>query len=127
MSPITNNYQYYEGKVDERSGLDFTKGREYNEDAVNNWYQMLQMNQKLKIEWGRVMSMIQCFEITYGRYLNDTAAMFKEADENKTVLIPREKTPTYNITKTNLHFHLHLHLYLQLHLHLHYYYYKMLI
>jgi hypothetical protein len=38
MSPITNNYQYYEGKVDKRSGLYFTKGKEYNEDAVNKWY-----------------------------------------------------------------------------------------
>jgi hypothetical protein len=69
MSPLTKNYQYYEGKIDKRIGLDFTKGKEYNVDAVNNWYKMLPFNQKLKIEWGRVISMVICFEITYGRYL----------------------------------------------------------
>jgi hypothetical protein len=95
MSPITKNYQYYESKVDERSRLDFTKGREYNEDAVNNWYKMLQMNEKLKIEWGRVMSMIQYFKITYGRYLKDSAVMFKEVDENYKVVIHREQTPVH--------------------------------
>jgi hypothetical protein len=51
---------------------------------------MLPTNPKLKIEWGRVMSVVMCFEISYGRYLKDSAVMFKEADENKTVLIPRE-------------------------------------
>jgi hypothetical protein len=41
---------------------------------------MLPMNEKLKIEWGKTISMIMCFEITYGRHLNDTGEMFKEAD-----------------------------------------------
>jgi hypothetical protein len=63
MNPLTNNYQYYEGKVDERIGFDLTKGREYNENAVNNWYKMLPTNPKLKIEWGRVMPMIICFRL----------------------------------------------------------------
>jgi hypothetical protein len=40
---------------------------------------------------GRVMSMVICFEISYGRYLKDSAAMFKEADENNEVLIPGQK------------------------------------
>jgi hypothetical protein len=35
MSPLTKNYQYYEGKIDKCIGLDFTKGREYNLTAVN--------------------------------------------------------------------------------------------
>jgi hypothetical protein len=95
ISPITNNYQYYERKVDKRIGLDFTKGREFNVDTVNNWYKMLPSNPKLKIEWGRVMSMVTCFDISYGRYLNDTGEMFKEADEDDKVLIPREKTPMH--------------------------------
>jgi hypothetical protein len=69
MSPLTKNYQYYESKIDKRIGLNLTKGREYNTDGVNNCYKMIPSNPKLKIEWGRVMSMIQCFEITYGRYL----------------------------------------------------------
>jgi hypothetical protein len=64
---------------------------------VNKWYKILPMNEKLKVEWGRIMSMIQCFEITYGRYLNDTGEMFKEANENNEVLIHREKTPTHII------------------------------
>jgi hypothetical protein len=86
MSPLTNNYQYYEGGIDKRIRLDFTKGREFNVATVNNWYKMLPSNQKLKIEWGRVMLMVMCFEISYGRYLKDSTAMFKEADKNKTVL-----------------------------------------
>jgi hypothetical protein len=43
------------------------------------------------------MSMIQCFEITYGRYLSDTGEIFKEADENHKLLIPREITPVHII------------------------------
>jgi hypothetical protein len=39
--------------------------------------------------------MIICFEITYGRYLKDSTAMFKEADENDKVLISREQTPVH--------------------------------
>jgi hypothetical protein len=50
MNPITKNYRFYESKLDEHIGFDLIKGREYNEDAVNNWYQMLPMNPKLKIE-----------------------------------------------------------------------------
>jgi hypothetical protein len=88
MSPLTKNYQYYEGKVDKRIGLDFTKGREFNENVVNNWYKMLQMNEKLKLEWGRLVTMIICLEISYGRYLSDTGEIFKEADENHKLLIP---------------------------------------
>jgi hypothetical protein len=35
-SPLTNNYQYYESRIDRSIGLDFTKGRYYNENVVNN-------------------------------------------------------------------------------------------
>jgi hypothetical protein len=97
MSLLTKNYQYYESKIDKRIGLDFTKGREYNEDAVNNWYQMLPMKEKLRIEWIRIMSMIQCFEITYVRYSNDTVEMFREADDNHEVALPREETSVHII------------------------------
>jgi hypothetical protein len=41
--------------------------------------------------------MIICFEITYGRYLKDSAVMFKEADEKNEVAIPRQKTPVYDL------------------------------
>jgi hypothetical protein len=64
---------------------------------VNNLYKQLPSNPKLKIEWGRLIAMIICFEITYGRYLNDTGEMFKEADENHEVFIPREKTQVNNL------------------------------
>jgi hypothetical protein len=58
---------------------------------------MLPMNPKLKIEWGRIMSMIHCFEITYGRYLNDTGEIFEEADENHKLLILQQETPVHII------------------------------
>jgi hypothetical protein len=41
--------------------------------------------------------MIICFEITYGRYLKDSALMFKEADEKNEVAIPRQKTPVHDL------------------------------
>jgi hypothetical protein len=41
--------------------------------------------------------MIICFEITYGRYLKDSAGMFKEADEKLEVAIPRQKTPVQDL------------------------------
>jgi hypothetical protein len=41
--------------------------------------------------------MIICFEITYGRYLKDSAAMFKETDEKHEIAIPRQITPVYNL------------------------------
>jgi hypothetical protein len=90
-------YFFYEIELDEHIGFDLTKGREYNENVVNNWYKQLLMNPKLKIEWDRIMSMIQCFEITYGRYLSDTGEMFKEADKNHKLLIPRQVTPVHII------------------------------
>jgi hypothetical protein len=93
MSPLTKNYQYYESGIDKLIGLDFTKGREYNVDVVNNWYKQLPTNSKLKTEWGKIITMVMCFEISYERYLKDSPPMFKEADENDEVLIPREQTP----------------------------------
>jgi hypothetical protein len=87
MSPLTKNYQYYECKIDKRIGLDFTNGKKFNENAVDNWYRQLPTNPKLKIEWGRVMTIVIYFEITYGRYLKDSTAMFKVADENHEILI----------------------------------------
>jgi hypothetical protein len=41
--------------------------------------------------------MIICFEITYGRYLSDSAAMFKETDEKHEVGIPRQKIPVQDL------------------------------
>jgi hypothetical protein len=41
--------------------------------------------------------MIICFEITYGRYLKDSATMFKEADEKNEVAIPRQITPVHDL------------------------------
>jgi hypothetical protein len=93
ITPLIKNYQYYESKVDKHIGLDFTKGREYNVVAVNNCYKQIPTNPKVKIEWGRLITMIINFEIGYGRYLNDTGKKFREADVNHEVLIPQEKTP----------------------------------
>jgi hypothetical protein len=37
-SPLTDNYQYYEFHIDKHIQLDFTKGRNYNEKVVSDWY-----------------------------------------------------------------------------------------
>jgi hypothetical protein len=80
--PLTENYQYYECNISDHIKLDFTKGKNYNEDVVNEWYHTyLNLNDKLRKEWLRLIEMIICLEITYGRYLKDSAAMFQEADE----------------------------------------------
>jgi hypothetical protein len=54
------------------------------------YYTYPSISEMLRIEWYRLIAMIICFEILYGRYLNDTGEMFKEADENDEVFIPRE-------------------------------------
>jgi hypothetical protein len=43
------------------------------------------------------MLMILCLEIIYGRYLNNIANMFREADEKHEVSIPRKSTPVHVI------------------------------
>jgi hypothetical protein len=37
-SPLTNNYQYYESEIDKHTELDFTKGKNFNDNVVNDWY-----------------------------------------------------------------------------------------
>jgi hypothetical protein len=41
--------------------------------------------------------MIICFKITYGRYLKDSMAMFKEADENNKVATLRQQTRVHDL------------------------------
>jgi hypothetical protein len=97
-NPLTENYQYYECDIDKHIKLDFTKGKNYNEEAVAEWYHTYPIiNDKLRKEWLRLAQMIICFEITYGRYLKDSAAMFKEADEKHEISIPRQKTPVHDL------------------------------
>jgi hypothetical protein len=56
---------------------------------VNDWYKTYpSFNVKQRSEGSRLITMIICFEISYGKYLNDSAAMFKEADEKYEVAIP---------------------------------------
>jgi hypothetical protein len=56
-SLLTNNYQYYECNIDNHIKLDFTKGKNYNEDVVGKWYHTysfvsrLLMEDTLKILW----------------------------------------------------------------------------
>jgi aspartate carbamoyltransferase catalytic subunit len=48
--------------------------------------------------------MILGFEITYGRYLNDSVKIFREVDEKHEVVIPRQLSPEHFIEiedKTN--------------------------
>jgi hypothetical protein len=97
-SQVTKNYQYSESVIDKHIKLEFTKGREYNENIVNVWYKTYpSVSEKQRSEWFRLIAMIIRFEITYGRYLKDSAAMFGEADENDKILIPREQTPVHII------------------------------
>jgi hypothetical protein len=97
-SPLMNNYQYYDCEIDKHIQLDFTKGRDYNENVVNEWYHTYpNLNDKLRKEWLRLVQMIICFEITFGRYLKDSALMFKEADEKNEVAIPRQQTPVHEL------------------------------
>jgi hypothetical protein len=37
-SLLTKNYQYYESAIDKHIKLDFSKGREYNENVVDKLY-----------------------------------------------------------------------------------------
>jgi hypothetical protein len=46
--------------------------------------------------------MLLCFEITYGRFLNNTANMIREAEENDKVLIPRKQIQVYIIREKSL-------------------------
>jgi hypothetical protein len=97
-SPLTNNYQYYECVKDKHFKLDFTNGREYNENIVNIWYKTYSsVSEKQRSDFFRLIAMIICFEITYGRYVKDSGVMFREAYENDKVLIPREQTPVHII------------------------------
>jgi hypothetical protein len=41
--------------------------------------------------------MIISFEITYGKYSNETSEMFKETDEKHEIIIPREQPPVHVI------------------------------
>jgi hypothetical protein len=34
---LTENYQYYECDIDKHINLDFTKGKDYNEDVLEKW------------------------------------------------------------------------------------------
>jgi hypothetical protein len=88
-SVFTNDYQYYESGIDKHIELDFNKEKEYNENVVeksNKTY--TSVSEKRKNQWFRLMLMILCFEITYGRYLNDISKIFMEADEKHEVTIP---------------------------------------
>jgi hypothetical protein len=71
-SPLTENYQYYECDIDKHIMLDFTKGKDYNENVVSEWYHTYpSVNDKLRKDWFRLIEMTLCFEITYRRYLKD--------------------------------------------------------
>jgi hypothetical protein len=54
---------------------------------VDTWdHSYPSVSKKRRTEWFRLIAMIISLElITYGKYLNDTAAKFKEADENDEV------------------------------------------
>jgi hypothetical protein len=43
------------------------------------------------------MATIIYFEIIYGIYLKDSIEMFKEADENNKVGVPRQQTPIHDL------------------------------
>jgi hypothetical protein len=48
-SPLTDNYQYYECDIDKQIQLDFTKGKNYNEEVLSNWYHTYTfLSEKLK-------------------------------------------------------------------------------
>jgi hypothetical protein len=65
-SPLTDNYQYYECNINDHIKLDFTKGKNYNEEAVTAWYHTYpSVSEKQRTEWFRLIEMIICFEITY--------------------------------------------------------------
>jgi hypothetical protein len=58
---------------------------------VNVWYKTYSsVSDKQRCEWFRLIAMIIYFEITYGRYLEDSMAMFREADEKHEVAIHQE-------------------------------------
>jgi hypothetical protein len=87
-SPLTDNYQHYESAIDKHIELDFTKGKEYNEEVVGKWYKTYSsISEKQRSECSRLILMIVSLDVTYGRNLNDTAKMFMEADEKHKVLI----------------------------------------
>jgi hypothetical protein len=45
------NYQYYECDIDKHIMLDFTTGREYNENVVTDWYHTYPLiSEKLRSE-----------------------------------------------------------------------------
>jgi hypothetical protein len=78
-SLIINNYQYFEKVI----------GKLYKT--------YFSINEKQRTEWSRFILMIICFEITYGRYLNDTAKMFREAEEKQEVALHLQLTPVHVI------------------------------
>jgi hypothetical protein len=70
------------------------EGREYNEEVAEKWYKTYRsISEKQRSEWSRLILMIMCFEITYGKFLNDTVNMFKEGDEKHEVATPWQSTP----------------------------------
>jgi hypothetical protein len=61
-SPFTKNYQYYESEIDNHIKLDFTKGREYNENVVSDYYHIyFSVSKKQRSERYRLIAMIICF------------------------------------------------------------------
>jgi predicted MPP superfamily phosphohydrolase len=93
-SSLIKNYQYYEGNINKNIVLDFTKGREYNEEGIKKWYKTYpSVNEKQRTEWNRLVLMIIYFEITCGRY--DTAKKFKEADEKHEVVLHQHLIPAH--------------------------------
>jgi hypothetical protein len=63
-NPLTENYQYYECNINDHIKLDFTKGKEYNDNVVNEWYHTYpNINDKLRKEWLRLGQMIICLSL----------------------------------------------------------------
>jgi hypothetical protein len=62
--------------------LDFTRGKKYNSNQIDGWFNKIDNPTSLNTEQKNVIiDLLSFFEFSYGRYLSDISMIVEQMDE----------------------------------------------